>query len=653
MLAGGLLLRGSHGPAPGDRMIAPADAAVTAVVMIASAAYLAMAWAVARNDAAPAARYAAPMMIACFCWSLGALLRDLATSLELFLLASNVAYVGIATLPALGFLLVRDLRGRPIGARWPLVLALPVLTVVLVWTNPWHELLWVHPAHSASAELLHQVAWGPWYLWVHIPFSYGLATISAWALARGVVLGPLRSGIALGRTQAFCMLVATVLPAATSAMVTAGLSDNGSWTPVALAVSGVLFGWAFFGLRLFELRPFAYRQIFAAMRDAIIVLDESGRVIDANPAARALFPLPERTDPDGATATELAETDPELGSALASGREVHLEYRTSAGASRELDVRWVLDHRGRRQARALLLRDITARTAAEAALRQQEAMIRGIVDQSPNGILRLRPVSDLGPDWFVTFFNPAACRCLGVAPGDLAGARLSVIQPDTLPRLVPLFRHVHATGDTEGIELPARPDSSGVVWWFRVIASRAGDELLVTLVDISDQKQRQIELARAAATDPLTGLLNRRGLEARAAEIDRAAERGDRPAVLYFDLDGFKAINDGYGHEAGDRILQEFARRLTAAAAAGDPVVRIGGDEFVVVVMQPGDDADPATEFRVALAPPYPIGRGSVSCPPSIGVGRFGPDGLSLGAVLWAGDRAMYAARGRGLERTV
>ncbi len=620
---------------------------VALIVALAAVAYLYMAWVVGQNHTVPAARVATLIMVACFFWSAGSLLRDVATSIDLFLLGTNLAYVGIALLAPLGLLLMRKLRNQPLSREWLLgVLGIPVITILLVWTNPWHELMWAHPPMSPNGEFLRRAEWGPWFRFVHAPISYAFASMVAFDMTRAIVLGPARAGIPLRRSQALCILAATILPSSTSLAVTLGVTGNTSFGPIALAVAGVTFGWAFFRLQLFELRPLAHRQIFTAITDGVIVIDDRNRVIDSNPAAGTL--LPSGRPKWGTTTEQVAGADPDLARVLDTNREAHTEYTTPDGEVREVTVVPVVDAAGRPQARAILLRDITARKAAESALRQREAMIRSIVNQSPNGILRLRPVDDgspEGPDYQCTFFNPAACRYLNVASEDLAGARLKAEVPALVPWLQVLFRHVLETGDTEGIELSVPGDPGVDDWWFRIIASRDGGELSVTFVNITDEKRRQVELARVAATDPLTGLLNRRGLEARSFDIHRATESGQQPIVLFFDLTGFKAINDTHGHSAGDQILQEFARRLERAARPGDAVARVGGDEFVVVTAGEAQ-GDPATRFLAALGAPYRWYDHPIECRPTVGVGRFGPDGLSLAAVLEAADRAMYAARG-------
>lgn len=164
-----------------------------------------------------------------------------------------------------------------------------------------------------------------------------------------------------------------------------------------------------------------------------------------------------------------------------------------------------------------------------------------------------------------------------------------------------------------------------------------------------DELQRQRE--REAMHDSLTGLPNRRYLNEVLDSSIAAARRGGKPlAVAYFDLDGFKAVNDRFGHAAGDRVLQATAARLRAAVRASDFVARLGGDEFVAVLPGAPTPAELATligrlEREIAAAPIPELPDGAVSA--SIGVAFYPDDAGNVDALLTAADHAMYAAKER------
>jgi diguanylate cyclase (GGDEF)-like protein len=152
-------------------------------------------------------------------------------------------------------------------------------------------------------------------------------------------------------------------------------------------------------------------------------------------------------------------------------------------------------------------------------------------------------------------------------------------------------------------------------------------------------------MRRFALRDPLTGLANRRALDERLGyEIARHARHGEAFAILALDLDGFKAVNDRFGHDAGDEVLCETAQALVGAVRAQDTVVRLGGDEFCVLAPQTGEAAADhlADRVREALAR---VTTGVSGLSASIGAAVFPADGTTPDALLAAADQAAIAAK--------
>jgi diguanylate cyclase (GGDEF)-like protein len=152
-------------------------------------------------------------------------------------------------------------------------------------------------------------------------------------------------------------------------------------------------------------------------------------------------------------------------------------------------------------------------------------------------------------------------------------------------------------------------------------------------------------MRRYALRDPLTGLANRRALDERLGyEIARHARHGEAFAVLALDLDGFKGVNDRFGHDAGDEILCDAAAALVDAVRAQDTVVRLGGDEFCVLAPQTGAAAADHLVARVreSLAG---VTAGLSGLSASIGVAAFPADGTTPEALLAAADRAALEAK--------
>jgi len=196
------------------------------------------------------------------------------------------------------------------------------------------------------------------------------------------------------------------------------------------------------------------------------------------------------------------------------------------------------------------------------------------------------------------------------------------------------IRHVHEQGQ-------CHMDSEG-----RVV------RLTGTVQDITDRKNAEARLAYLAHHDPLTGLPNRTLLQDRVAQSLASARRHHRlVAVLFLDLDRFKRINDTLGHAAGDHLLVEMAKRLSAVVREGDTVARLGGDEFAVVLTDIAESDDVslvAHKLLEAFSHPVELGGNRFQVTTSIGISLFPHDGGASELLLQNADTAMYAAKEAG-----
>ncbi|AXK72765.1 diguanylate cyclase [Lysobacter sp. TY2-98] len=177
------------------------------------------------------------------------------------------------------------------------------------------------------------------------------------------------------------------------------------------------------------------------------------------------------------------------------------------------------------------------------------------------------------------------------------------------------------------------------------------------LRDITERKQLEVSLAMQALHDALTGLPNRRLLlESLPRAMQRADRNGTALGVYFIDLDGFKQVNDTYGHDAGDDLLREFACRIRDSVRAVDMVARLAGDEFVVVAeafAEPMPNADIVADKLLRVAEtPYVIGGAPRRMSSSVGVAVYLPrSGIDANALLARADQAMYASKRSGKGR--
>lgn len=175
--------------------------------------------------------------------------------------------------------------------------------------------------------------------------------------------------------------------------------------------------------------------------------------------------------------------------------------------------------------------------------------------------------------------------------------------------------------------------------------------------EVAERKRAEEHAYQLATRDPLTGLLNRRYL---TEELERAVQDARRQkemlALLFLDLDRFKRINDTLGHETGDAVLVEAARRIEGSLRSVDLVARLGGDEFVVLVRHvkqvPCEHLDTiVTKIRNAIARPFFVGDQMVATSTSIGVALYPKDGSTPAELMRQADAAMYQVKRKPFNR--
>ena len=288
-------------------------------------------------------------------------------------------------------------------------------------------------------------------------------------------------------------------------------------------------------------------------------------------------------------------------------------------------------------------RDVTGRHIAELNLAASEARFRDLADKSADVVWRF--VMDPHPHF--DYISPSVENILGYPPamflGDIAPF-LDILDDDGRALIIAAL---HGTPLPERHDFRYRTaDGEIVIGEMQTTAISGG--LQGVSRDVTELRSLQANLAALALRDPLTGLANRRLLDELLESGLAHAQRDDLTlAVAYIDLDGFKQVNDSYGHDAGDVVLCETARRLLSIVRSADVVARIGGDEFVIVY-EPDKSSSEGLIARIneALAVPINVSATtSVSCHASVGYTDTRTVGHDAAALLTAADAAMYAVK--------
>jgi diguanylate cyclase (GGDEF)-like protein/PAS domain S-box-containing protein len=298
--------------------------------------------------------------------------------------------------------------------------------------------------------------------------------------------------------------------------------------------------------------------------------------------------------------------------------------------------------------------DITELSEARQALRQLAREQDAMLDNDLVGIVKLR-------DRRIIWANRATHRIFGYATGELTGQNTRQLYADDKAFDV-LGHQVYSragAGDVFRLQFEmVRKDGERI--WIDASGTRMSanhEEWLWIFADITRLRKAQENSEYLSLHDDLTGLPNRRLLNDRLVQAISQARRTRRPVMLcYLDLDGFKPVNDRWGHAAGDRLLQQVATRLLGCVRTNDTVCRLGGDEFVLMLTDMDDvDEHEAVIGRVLteLARPFSIGAEQHAIvTASIGIATFPDDADEAEPLLQRADEAMYQAKARGRNCT-
>jgi len=341
-------------------------------LIITAAISAALAFAAWRRRPAPSATALAWLMLAVTEWSLGYALElgsaDLAT--EVFW--AKVEYLGIVIVPVTWLALALQYTGRE---RWltrrnvALLAIVPLLTLMLVWTNDLHGLIWSNIRQDTSGSfLVLDLTYGAGF-WVNFAYSYLLIMLGTVLFLQALVRSPY-----LYRGQAGALLIGALAPWVGNALYISGLSPfpHLDLTPLAFTLTGLMMLWGLLRFRLLDIVPVARDAVIEGMSDGVIVLDAQNRIVDLNPAAQRIIGCP-ASEAIGQPAAQILSAQADLLEHYRDVTEAHEEIVLGEGEAQrtyDLGISSLYDRRGRLTGRLVVLRDIAERKRAEEALRR-------------------------------------------------------------------------------------------------------------------------------------------------------------------------------------------------------------------------------------------------------------------------------------------
>jgi len=403
-----------------------------------------------------------------------------------------------------------------------------------------------------------------------------------------------------------------------------------------------------------------YRMLVDSSPDAIIVHRE-GKIVFVNPAGIKLMGASRPEDLLGLPILDLVHADdrPAVLERIKQVIEKHRAVDIREERLLRLDGKTIFVevisapiHYAGEHAALVIVRDISERKSRHLDLAESEYRFRTLFDQSLDSVV----IVDL--QGYVLNANPSAGQLLGYHPDEMVAMHASeiaapeeragtqrVLEKMLSGETLPLYERIIVRKD--GIRVPIEVRVA-------LIVDPTGKPLFIQSVsrDISERKLAEKQLKHMATHDQLTNLPNRVLFFERLDGLLNQARRELRPiSIMFLDLDGFKWVNDTFGHPKGDLLLHAIGQRLERCLNEKESIARMGGDEFTVVLENLADQeeiGEVAARILASLAEPFPLDGNLVTITGSIGISTFPRDAESAEILLKQADNAMYRAKAHG-----
>jgi PAS domain S-box-containing protein len=368
-----------------------------------------LSWFTWRNRRTPGATPFSILLFTLFQWGSCYILQLAATDLQTKIFWANITFIGVVATPVVWLIFALEYTGRKTWfniQRLILLSILPVITIIIIFTNSYHKLFRTSITLAEDGGfLLLNTTNGPWF-WVHAAYTYALIMIGLVLIVRALLRWPPQY-----RGQMIWILLATLTPLIANIITIFQLLPILiDLTPFAFTVTGIGMAYALFRHRLLDIAPVARDLVIDGMKDGMIVLDANRRIVDINPAALTILGLSGENQPIGKSMAELLSRQPELIERYRNVDEANDEITLGEGDAQrwyELSLTTLRDVNRMMSGQVVTVRDITQRKLAENNLQTSEARFRQIVENASDLIYRV----DINGK--ISYANPAVLRVLG------------------------------------------------------------------------------------------------------------------------------------------------------------------------------------------------------------------------------------------------
>lgn len=664
--------------------------AVAAVLTLISAA--AVLW----RRSTPGSLYFSLNLISLSIWSFASIFEAGALTVEGKFISSVWQYIGIASLSPFWVYFSAEYSGHKKVFKRPyvwLIWIIPVLAFLLAATNNFHGLIWrdiLLPQGSIGniADYVHG-----YFYYVFTIYIYILLFIGTFWL-----LNKLSSFSKERRSQVFLVITLVVIGWVANLLYQVGLSPiHGlDLTPLSFAFIGLALTWFIYRRQLFDLIPVARTILMDNMTDGVIVLDDFGRVVDINQSALEITRY-KGNHPIGMTIWEMYKDYLPQINHLKDQSDIQEELRLPTDPPRYLDIKIdsIGDIKGHGQ--VITIRDVTSRKLVEIEEREQRlyaealAEITSLLNSSLNLDQVLEQILDninkVVPHDAANIAlvdEKGVLRFRKVKGYEKYGTREIVLGLETRVSKVPNLKRMAETGspsinpdthaDPEWVKdmpgagwiqsyIGAPIISSGTLLGFinldASIPNFFRTDHMYRLQTIANQAAVAIrnaqlyeEMEYLAITDSLTGLYNRRYFfEFARKEIAQSKRYRKDLSIIMMDIDHFKRVNDRFGHQMGDQVLENVSKVCHSLLRTADIMCRFGGEEFIVLLPET-DKADAENAAlrmcQAAAESTLEADLGEIKITLSIGVAELDKEHDTLDTLISAVDKALYQAKADG-----